>query len=46
MERIPETVCAVCKNTGHPPSSCPELSDPLNPGFYTGQNGGGGEDDD
>jgi hypothetical protein len=49
MEGIPEIACSVCKNAGHHPNNCPELSDPLNPGFYSGQGqggGGGGEEDD
>ena len=33
MEGVPQQVCNVCKKTGHHPSSCPELTDPLKPEF-------------
>lgn len=41
------STCSVCKEHGHDLTKCPELSDPLKPGFYTGgQQGGHDEDDD
>ena len=39
--------CALCKEQGHNASKCPELVDPLKPGFSgAGGGGGGGHDDD
>lgn len=42
------TPCSVCKETGHQARRCPELSQPLQPGFYAPSGGGRytGEDDD
>jgi hypothetical protein len=49
MDKNP-TTCLVCKTQGHNETQCPQLSDPLQNGFYTGGGGGGGhsheEDDD
>jgi hypothetical protein len=49
MDKNPAT-CLVCKTQGHNETQCPQLSDPLQNGFYTGGGGGGGhsheEDDD
>jgi hypothetical protein len=42
MEGVPQIVCVVCKRTGHTESNCSELTEPLNPGFYSGGGGGGG----
>ena len=42
MEGVPQIPCVVCKKTGHYESKCPDLTEPLNPGFYTGGGGGGG----
>ena len=33
--------CSVCSERGHHPAKCPELCDPLRPGF-SGAGGGGG----
>lgn len=42
--------CSVCSEGGHHPSRCPDLCDPLRPGFSGagggGGGGGGGDDDD
>lgn len=42
--------CSVCSEGGHHPLRCPELCDPLRPGFSGagggGGGGGGGDDDD
>jgi hypothetical protein len=39
--------CALCKEQGHNTSKCPELVDPLKPGFSgAGGGGGGGHDHD
>ena len=39
--------CALCNEQGHNTSKCPELVDPLKPGFSgAGGGGGGGHDDD
>lgn len=47
MEGPTQVVCVICKNSGHTPSSCPELSEPLKSGFYSGGGGySGGEDED
>ena len=47
MQGVP---CSVCSEGGHHPSRCPELCDPLRPGFSGagggGGGGGGGDDDD
>lgn len=47
MDKSP-VICLVCKTQGHNESQCPQLSDPLQNGFYTGGGGGGHshEDDD
>lgn len=37
--------CSVCGERGHHPSKCPELCDPLRPGF-SGSSGGGGHGGD
>ena len=37
--------CSVCSERGHHPSKCPELCDPLRPGF-SGSSGGGGHGGD
>ena len=42
MEQPSQVVCSICKNGTHNVSACPELCDPLNPGFYSGGGGGGG----
>jgi len=34
--------CSVCSERGHHPSKCPELCDPLRPGFSGAGGGGGG----
>lgn len=42
-------VCSVCKSQGHTVSNCPQLSDPLKNGFYSGGGRGGdgsGDDND
>lgn len=42
-----ETPCSICKEQGHHPLKCPELCDPLRPGFSGASGGGGhGGDDD
>lgn len=46
MDSIPQVTCLVCKHSGHNESSCPGLMDPLKNGFYTGEHGGGGDEDD
>ena len=33
--------CSVCSERGHHPAKCPELTEPLRPGF-SGSSGGGG----
>ena len=41
--------CSVCKEAGHHPRECPELCEPLKPGFHKPSGGGGGhshDDDD
>ena len=38
--------CSVCQNQGHISRRCPELYGPLQPGFHSGGNGGGGHDHD
>ena len=42
------TVCSLCKTQGHNAMKCPDLCDPLKPGFHSGGGGGGGHggDDD
>lgn len=37
--------CSICSERGHHPSKCPELCDPLRPGF-SGAGGGGGHGGD
>jgi len=39
MDKSPAT-CLVCKTQGHSEANCPQLSEPLKHGFYSG--GGGG----
>lgn len=39
MQGIP---CSICSESGHHPSHCPELCDPLRPGFSGAGGGGGG----
>lgn len=41
MEGLKQVPCEICKNGGHSPSHCPELSNPLKDGFYSGGGGGG-----
>ena len=47
MQGVP---CSVCAEAGHHPAHCPELCDPLRPGFSGAGGGGGGghgdEDDE
>lgn len=46
MQGVP---CSICSESGHHPSHCPELCDPLRPGFSGaggGGGGGGGDDED
>ena len=45
MQGVP---CSVCAEAGHHPAHCPELCDPLRPGFSGagGGGGGGGHEDD
>ena len=42
--------CSICNEQGHNQSKCPDLCDPLKPGFHSGGGGGGGgnagDDDD
>ena len=41
--------CSLCKEQGHSAWKCPDLCNPLKPGFHSGGNGGGGhggDDDD
>ena len=40
--------CSICNEQGHNQSKCPDLCDPLKPGFHSGGGGGGnaGGDDD
>lgn len=47
-KRMQGVACSVCAEAGHHPSHCPELCDPLRPGFSGagGGGGGGGGDDD
>jgi hypothetical protein len=33
--------CVVCKSQGHSEANCPQLSEPLKHGFYSGGGGGG-----
>lgn len=40
---IPPILCEVCQNGTHHPSDCPELTEPMKDGFYSG--GGGGAHD-
>lgn len=42
MEGVPQEVCSLCKGGGHGSTNCPELSNPLKDGFYSGGGGGGG----
>ena len=37
--------CSVCSERGHHPAKCPELTEPLRPGF-SGSSGGGGNGGD
>ena len=46
MEAPPQQVCGICKESGHAAPNCPELSDPLKNGFYSGGGGGGGHSHD
>jgi hypothetical protein len=39
------TICSLCKEEGHNANKCPDLTDPLNPGF-SGAGGGGGNSHD
>jgi hypothetical protein len=39
------TRCSLCKEEGHNANKCPDLTDPLNPGF-SGAGGGGGNSHD
>jgi hypothetical protein len=43
-----KNVCSICKTQGHYVSNCPQLSDPLKNGFYSGGGGsyGGGDEED
>lgn len=41
MEQPSQVICSICKNGIHNVSACPELYDPLKPGFYSGGGGGG-----
>ena len=46
MQSVP---CSVCGEGGHHPARCPDLCDPLRPGFSGaggGGGGGGGDDED
>jgi hypothetical protein len=43
MEQV---ACLICKKLSHNESNCPELVEPLKNGFYTGEHGGGDEEDD
>ena len=43
LVRIP---CSVCSEQGHHPSKCPDLTDPLRPGFSGAGGGGGGHGGD
>jgi len=43
MEQV---ACLICKKPSHNESNCPELVEPLKNGFYTGEHGGGDEEDD
>lgn len=43
LVRIP---CSVCSEQGHHPSRCPDLTDPLRPGFSGAGGGGGGHGGD
>ena len=40
--------CSICNEQGHNLSNCPDLCEPLKPGFHGGGSGGGGHggDDD
>lgn len=43
------TTCSLCKEQGHHTAKCPDLCEPLKPGFHSGGGGGGGhggDDDD
>jgi len=43
------TTCLLCKEQGHHTTKCPDLCEPLKPGFHSGGGGGGGhggDDDD
>jgi hypothetical protein len=49
MDNIPQSSCLICKESGHHSNNCPELTEPLKNGFYSGGTyggGGEGEDDD
>jgi hypothetical protein len=41
MSNLIAVPCSICKEQGHHPMKCPELTDPLRPGF-SGAGGGGG----
>ena len=43
LVRIP---CSICKEEGHHPRKCPDLTDPLRPGFSGAGGGGGGHGGD
>lgn len=43
MNTVP---CSVCKEAGHHPRECPELIQPLKPGFFAPSGGGGHSHDD
>lgn len=39
-------VCTICKEQNHSASNCPQLSEPLKNGFYSGGGGGHGGGDE
>ena len=46
LYRMNQTPCSVCKEAGHHARRCPELSQPLNPGFFAPSGGGQHSHDD
>ena len=49
MSNLIAIPCSICKEEGHHPRKCPDLTDPLRPGFSGASGGGGhggGDDED
>jgi hypothetical protein len=49
MSGLVSVACSICNEHGHRTSKCPDLTDPLRPGFSGASGGGGhggGDDED